>query len=366
MKKQITVLPGDGIGPEVTQAAVRVVQAVAKRFHHEFDFHYALIGGAAIDATGEPLPDATIDSCEKADAVLLGSVGGPKWDSVDPSIRPEKGLLALRKQFNLYANLRPVKAYKALQAASPLKEQVVAGTDFVIVRELTGGLYFSEPRKKTADAAVDTLVYTRKEIERIVDTAFQLARKRNGKVTSVDKANVLASSKLWREIVEEKRVGYPDVQVEHVLVDAAAMQLIKEPSSFDVVVTENLFGDILSDEASMITGSLGMLPSASVRDDSFGVYEPIHGSAPDIAGLGKANPAGTILSAALMLSHSFNLQAEAQAIEDAVERVLEDGYVTADLQGGRVLTTDEWTAKVVEELDSESVSDSICFSYISG
>lgn len=366
MKKRIAVLPGDGIGPEVTQAAVDVVKATAKRFHHEFEFHYAAIGGAAYDAVGESLPDQTIEVCAASDAVLLGSVGGPKWDQVAPEVRPEKGLLALRKQFNLYANLRPVKAHEALQEASPLKPEIVEGTDFVIVRELTGGLYFSEPRKKTKDSAVDTLVYTRKEIERIVETAFQLARSRNGKLTSVDKANVLASSKLWREIVEEMRTGYPDVTVEHMLVDAAAMQIIKEPSSFDVIVTENLFGDILSDEASMITGSLGMLPSASVRDDSFGVYEPIHGSAPDIAGQGKANPAGAILSAAMLLKQSFGLTAEAQAIEDAVERVLKDGYTTADLKGGRVLSTEQWTAKVIEELDSESVSDSICFSYISG
>lgn len=366
MKKAITVLPGDGIGPEVTAAAVHVLQAIAKRFQHEFEFHYAAIGGAAIDTHGQPLPDETIASCSNADAVLLGSVGGPKWDANPPELRPEKGLLALRKQFNLYANLRPVKSYKALESASPLKAEHVSGTDFVIVRELTGGLYFSEPRKKTSDMAVDTLVYTRKEIERIVDSAFQLARTRKRKVTSVDKANVLASSKLWREIVEEKKKGYPDVEVEHILVDAAAMQLIREPSSFDVIVTENLFGDILSDEASMITGSLGMLPSASVRDDAFGVYEPIHGSAPDIAGQGKANPAGAILSAAMMLRHSFGMTVEAQAIETAVENVLEDGYSTADLHGGRVLSTDAWTAKVIEELDSESVSESICFSYISG
>ncbi|WP_342526043.1 3-isopropylmalate dehydrogenase [Chryseomicrobium sp. FSL W7-1435] len=366
MKKKITVLPGDGIGPEVTQAAVEVLKTIAKRFQHEFEFQYALIGGAAVDQVGEPLPDATVAACQQADAVLLGSVGGPQWDSVAAEQRPEKGLLALRKHFNLYANLRPVKAYEALAEVSPLKQNRIMGTDFVIVRELTGGLYFSEPRKKTADAAVDTLVYTRKEIERIVIAAFQLARSRNGKLTSVDKANVLASSKLWREIVEEVKVGYPDVAVDHILVDAAAMQLIKEPSSFDVIVTENLFGDILSDEASMITGSLGMLPSASVREDSFGVYEPIHGSAPDIAGKELANPAGAILSAAMLLEHSFGLKAEAKAIEDAVERVLQDGYFTADLSTNRFLSTSQWTAKVIEELDGESVAESICFSYISG
>lgn len=366
MKKTITVLPGDGIGPEVTAAAVHVLQATARRFQHEFDFHYGAIGGAAIDTYGLPLPDETIEACSAADAVLLGSVGGPKWENHSSELRPEKGLLALRKHFNLYANVRPVKSYPALNSASPLKSERLQGTDFVIVRELTGGLYFSEPRKKTNDTAIDTLVYTRKEIERIVDTAFQLARSRRGKVTSVDKANVLASSKLWREIVEEKMKGYPDVEVEHLLVDAAAMKLIKEPSSFDVIVTENLFGDILSDEASMITGSLGMLPSASVREDAFGVYEPIHGSAPDIAGQGKANPAGAILSAAMMLRHSFGMEAEAQSIETAVENVLNDGYFTADLLGGRELSTDAWTAKVIEELDSESVSESICFSYISG
>lgn len=366
MKKKITVLPGDGVGPEVTQAAVQVLQTIAKRYQHQFDFSYAAIGGEALDRYNEPLPDETVTACETADAVLLGAVGGPKWDNVPSELRPEKGLLALRKQFNLFSNIRPVKAYAALAEASPLKAHIARDVDLVIVRELTGGLYFSEPRKKTKDAAVDTLVYTRKEIERIVEQAFQLARSRRGKVTSVDKANVLASSKLWREIVEEVSEGYKDVEVEHVLVDAAAMKLITQPSSFDVVVTENLFGDILSDEASVITGSLGMLPSASIRDDAFGVYEPIHGSAPDITGQNKANPVAAILSAAMMLKHSFGMPVEAQAIEYAVERVLNDGYFTADLPGGRTLSTSEFTAKVVEELDSESVSDSICLSYISG
>jgi len=275
-------------------------------------------------------------------------------------------LLAIRKHFGLYANIRPVKAIPALLEASPLKKEVAESVDLVIVRELTGGLYFAEPRKKTNDYAVDTLVYTRNEIERIVDTAFQLARSRRGKLASVDKANVLDSSKLWRQIVEEKKQGYPDVEVEHMLVDSTAMKLITKPGYFDVIVTENMFGDILSDEASVITGSLGMLPSASTREDGFGLYEPVHGSAPDIAGQNKANPAATILSTAMMLRESFQMETEAAAIEEAVFNVLNDGNFTSDLEikGKRVLSTTEWTSKVLEELDSEFVSDSIMFSYV--
>ncbi|MFF2752190.1 3-isopropylmalate dehydrogenase [Psychrobacillus sp. NPDC058041] len=366
MEKTIAVLPGDGIGPEVTEAAVKVLQAIEKHYNHTFHLHYALIGGAAIDDCEDPLPAETISKCSQSDAILLGAVGGPKWDQNPSHLRPEKGLLAIRKHFGLYANIRPVKAIPALLDASPLKREVAENVDLVIVRELTGGLYFSEPRKKTKDSALDTLVYTRKEIERIVDTAFQIARNRRGKLASVDKANVLDTSKLWREIVEEKKQGYPDVEVEHMLVDSTAMKLITKPADFDVIVTENMFGDILSDEASVITGSLGMLPSASTREDGFGLYEPVHGSAPDIAGQNKANPAATILSVAMMLREAFQMETEASAVEEAVFNVLNDGYLTGDLQvkGKRALSTTEWTAKVLEELDSEFVSDSIMFSYV--
>ncbi|MEZ7170331.1 3-isopropylmalate dehydrogenase [Sporosarcina sp. OR05] len=366
MEKRVAVLQGDGIGPEVTEAAVRVLEVVARRFNHNFHFNYGSIGGAAIDEFNHPLPEETIALCESSDAILLGAVGGPKWDQNPSELRPEKGLLAIRKHFDLFANLRPVKAVPSLLHASPLKEEVVQAVDMMIVRELTGGLYFGEPSRKTDKAAVDTLVYTREEIERIVEKAFELARLRRGKVTSVDKANVLESSKLWREIVDEKRKSYPDIELEHQLVDSAAMKLITNPGAFDVIVTENMFGDILSDEASVITGSLGLLPSASVRSDGFGLYEPVHGSAPDVAGKGIANPAATILSAAMMLRYSFGLETEAATIEKAIDTVFEDGHYTADLSGGsdRVLSTKEWTDKVIEELDLQSVSNSIMFSYV--
>ena len=366
MEKTITVLPGDGIGPEVTEAAVKVLQTIAKRYNHTFNLQFALIGGAAIDACENPLPEETISLCSDSDAILLGAVGGPKWDQNPSHLRPEKGLLAIRKHFGLYANIRPVKAIPALLESSPLKREIAENVDMVIVRELTGGLYFAEPRKKTEDYALDTLVYTRQEIERIVDTAFQLARSRRGKLASVDKANVLDSSKLWREVVEEKKIGYPDVEVEHMLVDSTAMKLITKPGDFDVIVTENMFGDILSDEASVITGSLGMLPSASTRGDGFGLYEPVHGSAPDIAGQNIANPAACILSAAMMLREAFQMETEASAIEEAVFSVLNDGHLTGDLQakGKRALSTSEWTDKVLDELDAEFVSESIMYSYV--
>lgn len=366
MKKTIAVLPGDGIGPEVTDAAVKVLQSIAMRYGHTFHLKHALIGGSAVDAHSNPLPDETIETCEASDAILLGAVGGSKWDANPAHLRPEKGLLNIRKHFDLFANIRPVKAIPALLGSSPLKEEVAKEVDMVIVRELTSGLYFGEPKQRTEKAAVDTLVYTRKEIERIVDQAFQIARGRKGKVTSVDKANVLETSKLWREVVEERKVGYPDVEVEHMLVDSAAMKLITDPRSFDVVVTENMFGDILSDEASVITGSLGMLPSASVRSDGFGLYEPVHGSAPEIAGQNKANPSAAILSAAMMLKHSFGMHSEAAAIEDAVMSVLEDGYCTGDLSacGNKVVTTDRFVEKVIEELEREFVSEHIMYSYV--
>jgi len=366
MEKKVAVLPGDGIGPEVTEAAVKVLEVIARRFKHTFHVEYGAIGGAAIDKHQNPLPDETVALCEASDAVLLGAVGGPKWDQNPSALRPEKGLLAIRKHFDLFANLRPVKAVPALLHASPLKEEVAKDVDMMIVRELTGGLYFGEPSRRTADAAVDSLVYTREEIERIVVKAFEIARLRRGKVASVDKANVLESSKLWREVVEEKKKAYPDIEVEHMLVDSTAMKLITNPAAFDVVVTENMFGDILSDEASVITGSLGVLPSASIGSDGFGLYEPVHGSAPEIAGLGLANPAAAILSVAMMLRYSFNLDTEASAIEEAVNTVFEDGFFTADLvePGKRVLSTKEWTDKVIDELDTQFVSNSIMFSYV--
>ncbi|HEY4567565.1 3-isopropylmalate dehydrogenase [Planococcaceae bacterium Storch 2/2-2] len=350
MEKRVAVLPGDGIGPEVTEAAVEVLRAVGERFNHTFHFENGLIGGAAIDAGKEPLPQETIDLCEASDAVLLGAVGGPKWDDNPSHLRPERGLLAIRKTFDLFANLRPVAAVSTLIQSSPLKEEIARDVDVMIVRELTGGLYFGEPSTHDDEKAIDTLTYTRPEIERIIDKGFEIAMKRDKHLTSVDKANVLESSKLWRKIVEEKKADYPEVTVHHQLVDSAAMKLITNPGAFDVVVTENMFGDILSDEASVITGSLGLLPSASIRSDGFGLYEPVHGSAPDVAGQGVANPAATILSAAMMLTYSFDLLEEAQAIEDAVARVYEEGHFTADLTKDGALSTKEWTAKVVEQL----------------
>ena len=366
MEKKVTVLPGDGIGPEVTDAAVKVLEVIATRFNHKFHIDYASIGGDAIDKHQNPLPDETIARCEASDAVLLGAVGGPKWDQNPSELRPEKGLLAIRKHFDLFANLRPVKAVPSLLHASPLKEEVAKEVDMMIVRELTGGLYFGEPSHRTDKSAVDSLVYTREEIERIVDKSFEIARLRSGKLASVDKANVLETSKLWREIVEEKKQAYPDVEVEHMLVDSTAMKLITNPAAFDVIVTENMFGDILSDEASVITGSLGVLPSASIRSDGFGLYEPVHGSAPEIAGKGLANPAAAILSAAMMLRYSFGMDTEASAIEKAVNTVFEDGFFTADLAetGKRALSTTEWTQKVVDELDTQSVSNSIMNTYV--
>ncbi|WP_210470586.1 3-isopropylmalate dehydrogenase [Sporosarcina sp. 6E9] len=365
MKKRVAVLPGDGIGPEVTEAAVKVLQVIGRRFNHTFEIGYGLIGGAAVDEHNNPFPNETIELCQTSDAVLLGAVGGPKWDQHPTHLRPEKGLLAIRKHFDLYANLRPVMAVPSLLHASPLKEEVAKDVDMLIVRELTGGLYFGEPSRRTEKSAFDTLVYTREEIERIVEKSFELARLRRGKVTSVDKENVLESSKLWREVVEEKKKLYPDIEVDHMLVDSAAMQLVTNPGVFDVIVTENMFGDILSDEASVITGSLGVLPSASLGRDGFGLYEPVHGTAPSIAGQGKANPAATILSVAMMLKYSFGMEDEAVAVEEAVNAVFEDGFFTADLASpsDRVLSTDDWANKVVDELDLQSVCNSIMFTY---
>jgi len=338
MNATITLLPGDGIGPEVVAEGVKVLRTVAQKFGHTFRFTEALIGGAAIDRASDPLPDETIAACRQADAILLGAVGGPKWDDPTAAVRPEQGLLKIRKTLGLFANIRPVKIFPALANASPLKPEVIAGVDLVIVRELTGGLYFGRPqgREQTeaGRVAVDTLRYTEGEIERLLRVGFELARLRRRKVTSVDKANVLASSRLWREVAHEVRRDYPDVTCEDMLVDACAMHLIRRPADFDVIVTENMFGDILSDEASMLAGSMGMLPSASLAEGAKGLYEPVHGSAPDIAGRGIANPLATILSCAMLLRTSLRLPAEAAAVEAAVDAFLAEGYRTPDLSGG--------------------------------
>ncbi|MGO4888610.1 3-isopropylmalate dehydrogenase [Anaerobacillus sp. MEB173] len=356
MQKKITVLPGDGIGPEVVQAAIKVLETIGEKFNHQFEFTYAKLGGVAIDDCGVPLPEETVEVCKSSDSVLLGAVGGPKWDNLPGHLRPEKGLLGIRKELNLFANLRPVSGHASLSDASTLRKEVIDGVDLMIVRELTGGLYFGEPSERREEdgeeVVVDTLYYKRSEIERIIKKAFELASVRRKKVTSVDKANVLESSRVWREVAEEVGKEYPDIELEHMLVDNAAMQLIRNPKQFDVMVTENMFGDILSDEASMLTGSLGMLPSASIGSDGPGLYEPIHGSAPDIAGQNKANPLATIASTAMMLRYSFGMQAEADAIEKAISEVLENGYRTGDIaeSGKDVLNTEEMTAKVIEYL----------------
>jgi 3-isopropylmalate dehydrogenase len=345
MKKRIAVLPGDGIGKEVVKGAIEVLQAVGERFGHQFQFSYGKIGGSAIDAAGTPLPDETLELCKESDAVMLGAVGGPKWDRQPPHLRPEKGLLKIRKELNLYANLRPIE-----------------GVDMLMVRELTGGLYFGKPSERTQqngkDAVVDTLFYQKEEMRRVIKLAFELAGSRRGKVTSVDKANVLESSRMWREVAEEIAKQYPEVALEHMLVDNAAMQMIKNPKQFDVVVTENMFGDILSDEASVLTGSLGMLPSASISENGPYLYEPIHGSAPDIQGKNAANPIAMILSAAMMLRLSFGMEEEAEAVENAVNQVLEAGYRTRDIVsfGKKVVTTSEMIEEVKATLlDNEAI-----------
>ena len=332
MQITITTLPGDGIGPEVTAQAVRALEAVGGRFGHAITFREALIGGCAIDATGNPLPDETLAACESADAVLLGAVGGPRWSDPTAPVRPEQGLLRLRGHFELFANLRPVRAWPALAAHTPVRADLLEGVDILFVRELTGGIYFG-PRHEQDDAgsAWDTELYTVREVERAARVAFEAARERRGKVTSVDKANVLASSRLWRRAVTQVAAAYPDVALEHALVDSFAMNVLRWPSGFDVVLTSNMFGDILTDEASVLAGSLGMLPSASLGAGTFGVYEPIHGSAPDIVGRGVANPVGATLSAAMLLRHSLGLAAEAAALEAAVEAALAGGARTADI-----------------------------------
>ena len=356
MQYDIALLKGDGIGPEIVDSAVRVLERVGAKFGHTFRFSSYLIGGAAIDQTGAPLPDETVDGCLKSDSVLLGAVGGPKWDALPGHLRPEKALLGIRKAMGVYTNLRPAKLYGALSGACPLREEVsAAGFDIMIVRELTGGIYFGERGRRNGsygEEAYDTECYSRFEIERIARAAFAVARKRRGQVTSIDKANVLETSRLWRETVHAVAQDYPDVTLSDMLVDNAAMQLVRAPQQFDVVVTSNMFGDILSDEASQITGSIGMLPSASLGDGTRGLYEPIHGSAPDIAGTGRANPIATILSAAMLLRYSLDLASEANAIERAVAAVLDAGLRTADIAGPGVapLTTAAMTDAILEQL----------------
>ncbi|MCJ7452233.1 MAG: 3-isopropylmalate dehydrogenase [Steroidobacteraceae bacterium] len=352
MKARITVLAGDGIGPEVTAAGVRVLESVAGAFGHEFEFVDALIGGAAIDASGSPLPPRTVDACRSCDAVLLGAVGGPKWSDPSARVRPEQGLLELRRTLGLFANLRPVRTLESVLDVSPLKAEVISGVDIMVVRELTGGIYFGR-KSRTALEAEDVCSYSAHEIERVTRTAGRLAMQRKRRIVSVDKANVLETSRLWRSVVERViSEEFPDVSLEHMLVDAAAMHLLLRPTSFDVLLTENMFGDILTDEASMLAGSLGLLPSASLGDGRVGLYEPIHGSAPDIAGRGIANPCGTILSSAMLLRHSLGLEREAATVEAAVESSLSSGLRTADIarKGQASIGTEAVADAIIERI----------------
>jgi 3-isopropylmalate dehydrogenase len=352
MKAQIAVLGGDGIGPEVVAEGLRVLRVVAQAFGHEFVLTEFPFGGAAIDSHGDPLPAGTLAACLRADAVLLGAIGGPKWSAPTAKVRPEQGLLKIRKDLGLYANLRPVRLWPALVSASTLKPEVLEGVDLVFVRELTGGIYFGE-KKRDANSASDLCTYTVAEVERITRVAGRLAQQRRRKVTSIDKSNVLETSRLWREVCERvMKAEFPDVALDHMLVDSAAMHLIRRPRDFDVLVTENMFGDILTDEASMLAGSLGLLPSASLGDGKRGLYEPIHGSAPDIAGKGIANPIGTIMSVAMLLRHSLGLNAEAEAVEKAVGGAIADGARTPDIvtSGGKVLSTREVGDAIVARL----------------
>ena len=354
MKYNIAVIPGDGIGPEVINEAIKVLDAVGGKYGHEFNYTQVLAGGAAIDAAGECLPQETIDIAKKSDAVLLGAVGGPKWDSLPGDKRPERALLGIRKELGLFANLRPAIMFDELKDACPIRpEKVEGGLDLLVVRELTGGIYFGERGYKDTNmgkAAYDIEQYSEGEVRRIAKVAFDMAMKRNKKVTSVDKANVLESSRLWRKTVAEVAKEYPEVELENFYVDNTAMQLVYSPKQFDVIVTSNIFGDILSDEASMITGSLGMLPSASLAEGNFGMYEPVHGSAPDIAGTGKANPMATILSAAMMLKYTFGLSDEADAIESAVKKTLAAGYRTPDIMSeGKTPATTEQIGSLIAQ-----------------
>lgn len=349
---KIAVINGDGIGPEIVKEAIKVLNKIAAKYNHQFEFKEVLMGGAAIDETGSPLPPETLEVCKKSDAVLMGAIGGPKWDTTNPDKpRPEQGLLGIRKGLELYANLRPVKVFEALIDSSTLKKDIVSGIDIIVVRELTGGIYFGV-RAREKNRAYDTCEYSRYEIERIIKLAFELSLKRSRMVHSVDKANVLESSRLWREVAIEVAKDYAEVELVHQLVDNTAMQLIRNPKQFDVIVTENMFGDILSDEAAMLTGSLGMLPSVSMGTGKVSLYEPCHGSAPDIAGQGIANPLATILSAALMLRYSFNLEKEALAVEDSVEQILNKGYRTKDImeEDKILVSTEEMGTLVVENV----------------
>jgi 3-isopropylmalate dehydrogenase len=352
VKASIVVLPGDGIGPEVTAEALRVLGAVARKGGHELRFTERLMGGCSIDAHGVALTPEVLKDCQAADAVLLGAVGGPKWDDPTAKVRPEQGLLGLRKGLGVFANLRPVRVHESLLDSSPLKPDRLRGVDILVIRELTGGLYFGLPkgrdRKDGHERAVDTLEYCDFEVRRVVELAFRLAKARKKKVTSVDKANVLESSRLWRQIAADIGKQSPEIALDHMLVDTAAMRLVTSPATLDVVVTENMFGDILTDEASVLAGSMGMLPSASIGEKGPGLYEPIHGSAPDIAGKGIANPVGTVLSSAMMLRHSLGLPAEAKAIEDAVDRAITDGCRTRDLGGS--LSTTQMTDEILKRL----------------
>ena len=350
MKAEITVLAGDGIGPEITEHALNILNAIEKKYGHEFTLHDALFGGIAIDETGDPYPLETRELCKKSDAVLLGAVGGPKWSDPKAKTRPEKGLLDMRSDLGVYANLRQIKTYPQLIDNSPIENAKLKEIDILFVRELIGGIYFGK-KEKTDNYAKDVCEYSASEIERIVKVAADLSMKRKNKLTSVDKANVMATSQLWRSVTTamiEKE--YPEIEIEHLLVDAATMHLLSRPADFDVIVAENLFGDILTDEASMLTGSIGMIPSASLGDDNFGVYEPIHGSAPDIQGKGLANPSGMILSVAMMLKYSLNLIEESNDIENAVEEVLSDGIFTADLSSEDHVSTDEMGNAILSKI----------------
>lgn len=360
MNYNIAVIPGDGIGPEIIKEAKKVLNKIGEKYGHTFTYEEVLMGGVSIDKHGVPLTDEGLDIAKKSDSILLGAVGGEvggnNWYELPPHLRPEAGLLKLRKELGLYANMRPAILFDELKHASPLREEIIkGGFDFVVMRELTGGLYFGERKTYEKDelrTAYDTLIYNEEEVRRIAKWAFEIAGKRGKKVSSVDKANVLDSSRLWREVVEEVGRDYKDIILEHMLVDNCAMQIVKDPKQFDVILTENTFGDILSDEASMVTGSIGMLPSASLADDSFGLYEPSHGSAPDIAGQNKANPIATILSAALMLRYSFDLEKEATAIEEGVKKVLAQGYRTIDIMssGYKEVGTKEMGDYIISEI----------------
>ena len=350
MKAEITVLAGDGIGPEITEHALKVLKAIEKKYNHEFITHDALFGGIAIDVTGDPYPAETRDLCKQSNAVLLGAVGGPKWSDPKAKTRPEKGLLDMRSDLGVYANLRQIKTYPQLIDNSPIENSRLQNIDILFVRELIGGIYFGE-KEKSDDYAKDVCEYSASEIERIVKVAANLAKTRKNKLTSVDKANVMATSQLWRSITTSLTDNeYPSLEVEHLLVDAATMHLLSRPADFDVIVAENLFGDILTDEASMLTGSIGMIPSASLGNDNFGVYEPIHGSAPDIQGKGLANPCGMILSVAMMLKHSLHLDAESNEIENAIEAVLDEGIFTADLSSDSFVSTEEMGKAILSKI----------------